>query len=73
MNDIMLPVIIGVVAIIVGYGIAKILEKNKASHIIKSAKKRARNGRKMVIYQLLFFKSSPNMHGASGNILGHNL
>jgi ribonuclease Y len=37
----MLPVIIGVVAIIVGYGIAKILEKNKASHIIKSAKKRA--------------------------------
>ena len=41
MNDIMLPVIIGVVAIIVGYGIAKILEKNKASHIIKSAKKRA--------------------------------
>jgi len=41
MNDIILPVIIGVVAIIVGYGIAKILEKNKASHIIKSAKKRA--------------------------------
>lgn len=41
MNDIMLPVIIGVVAIIVGYGIAKILEKNKALHIIKSAKKRA--------------------------------
>ena len=41
MNDIMLPVIIGVVAIIVGYGIAKILEKNKASNIIKSAKKRA--------------------------------
>ena len=41
MNDIMLPVIIGVVAIIVGYGIAKILEKNKASHIIKSAKKSA--------------------------------
>ena len=41
MNDIMLPVIIGVVAIIVGYGIAKILEKNKASHIIKSAKKKA--------------------------------
>jgi ribonuclease Y len=40
MNDIILPVI-GVVAIIVGYGIAKILEKNKASHIIKSAKKRA--------------------------------
>ena len=41
MNDIILHVIIGVVAIIVGYGIAKILEKNKASHIIKSAKKRA--------------------------------
>ena len=41
MNDIIFPVIIGVVAIIVGYGIAKILEKNKASHIIKSAKKRA--------------------------------
>ena len=41
MNDIILPVIIGVVAIIVGYGIAKILEKNKASNIIKSAKKRA--------------------------------
>ncbi len=41
MNDIILPVIIGVVAIIVGYGIAKILEKNKASYIIKSAKKRA--------------------------------
>lgn len=41
MNDIILPVIIGVVAIIVGYGIAKILEKNKASHIILSAKKRA--------------------------------
>ena len=28
MNDIIFPVIIGVVAIIVGYGIAKILEKN---------------------------------------------
>ena len=41
MNDIILPLIIGVVAIIVGYGIAKILEKNKASNIIKSAKKRA--------------------------------
>ena len=41
MNDIILPLIIGVVAIIVGYGIAKILEKNKASDIIKSAKKRA--------------------------------
>ncbi len=41
MNDIILPIIIGIVAVIVGYGIAKILEKNKASHIIKSAKKRA--------------------------------
>jgi len=41
MNDIILPVIIGIVAVIVGYGIAKILEKNKATHIIKSAKKRA--------------------------------
>ncbi|RZP04606.1 MAG: ribonuclease Y [Flavobacteriales bacterium] len=41
MNDIILPIIIGIVAVIVGYGIAKILEKNKATHIIKSAKKRA--------------------------------
>lgn len=41
MNDIILTIIIGIVAVIVGYGIAKILEKNKASHIIKSAKKRA--------------------------------
>ena len=41
MNDIILPIIIGIVAVVVGYGIAKILEKNKASNIIKSAKKRA--------------------------------
>ena len=41
MNDIILPIIIGIAAVVVGYGIAKILEKNKASNIIKSAKKRA--------------------------------
>tara|TARA_B100001059_G_scaffold44750_1_gene37142 strand:- start:1225 stop:2790 length:1566 start_codon:yes stop_codon:yes gene_type:complete len=41
MNDIILPLIIGVIAMIVGFIIAKILEKNKASDIVKSAKKRA--------------------------------
>ncbi|MDB2494668.1 ribonuclease Y [Flavobacteriaceae bacterium] len=41
MNDIILPLIIGVIAMIIGFIIAKILEKNKASDIVKSAKKRA--------------------------------
>ncbi len=36
-----IPIIIGVVALIIGFVIAKVLEKNKASQIIKSAKKRA--------------------------------
>ena len=41
MDNIIVPIIVGVVAIIIGFVIAKILEKNKASDIIKSAKKRA--------------------------------
>mgnify|MGYP000338963276 FL=1 len=41
MNNLIVPIIVGVVAIIIGFVIAKILEKNKASHIVKSAKKRA--------------------------------
>ena len=32
----------------------------------------ARYGLKMTIYQLLCFGSSPNLHGASGYIWGHN-
>ena len=43
MNNIIVPIIVGVIAIIIGFVIAKILEKNKASHIVKSAKKRAIN------------------------------
>ena len=43
MNNIIVPIIVGVVAIIIGFVIAKILEKNKASRIVKSAKKRAIN------------------------------
>ncbi len=39
MNDIILPVIIGVVAIIVGYGIAKIFEKNKLPTLLSLPKK----------------------------------
>lgn len=36
-----IPIILGVIGIIVGFVVAKILERNKASQIIKSAKKRA--------------------------------
>ncbi len=41
MNQTILPIIVGIVALLVGFAIAKFLEKNKASQIIKSAKKRA--------------------------------
>tara|TARA_B100000809_G_C15131600_1_gene528698 strand:+ start:728 stop:2344 length:1617 start_codon:yes stop_codon:yes gene_type:complete len=43
MNNIIVSIIVGVIAIIIGFVIAKILDKNKASHIIESAKKRATN------------------------------
>jgi len=43
MDNTVILIIVGVVAIIIGFAIAKVLEKNKASHIIKSAKKRAAN------------------------------
>lgn len=41
MNNIITIIIIGIAGLIIGFVIAKFLEKNKASHIIKSAKKRA--------------------------------
>ncbi len=41
MNNLIVPIIVGIVAIIIGFVIAKLLEKNKASNTIKSAKKRA--------------------------------
>ena len=37
-----------------------------------SWQKMARYGQKMTIYQLLFFGSQPNLHGASGYMLDHN-
>ena len=42
----------------------------KDSHVF--GKKMARYGRKRAFYQLLFFGSSSNLHGASGYIWGHN-
>jgi len=41
MDNITTVIIIGIVGLIIGFIIAKLLEKNKASHIIRSAKKRA--------------------------------
>jgi len=41
MDNTITLIIVGIVALIIGFAIAKMLEKNKASHIIKSAKKRA--------------------------------
>ena len=38
----------------------------KDKHLV--GKKMARNGLKMTIYQLLFFGSLPNLHGAPGYI-----
>ena len=38
----------------------------KDDHVV--GKEMARYGLKMTIYQLLFFGSSPNLHGASGYI-----
>ena len=39
-------------------------------HVV--GKKMARYCRKLVIYQLLYFGSSPNLYAASGYIWGHN-
>ena len=36
-----IPIIIGVISLIIGFVIAKVLERNNSSQIIKSAKKRA--------------------------------
>ncbi len=41
MDNTVILIIVGVAALAIGFAIAKMLEKNKASHIIKSAKKRA--------------------------------
>ncbi|MGV6829921.1 MAG: ribonuclease Y [Flavobacteriales bacterium] len=41
MNNTVILIIVGIIALIIGFLIAKILEKNKASQIIKSARKRA--------------------------------
>ncbi len=41
MDNTVILIIVGVSALVIGFAIAKMLEKNKASHIIKSAKKRA--------------------------------
>jgi ribonuclease Y len=37
-----IPIIIGVISLIIGFVIAKVLERNNSSQIIKSAKKRAK-------------------------------
>jgi ribonuclease Y len=41
MDGILLPIIIGIVSLIVGFVIAKVLEKNKASQMINRARKQA--------------------------------
>jgi len=41
MEDNLLPIIVGVVALIIGFLIAKLLERNNASQVVKNAKKSA--------------------------------
>ncbi len=43
MEDNLLPLIVGVVALVVGFLIAKLLERNNASQVIKNAKKNAQS------------------------------
>ncbi|MFT5890551.1 MAG: ribonuclease Y [Dokdonia sp.] len=43
MEDNLLPLIVGVVALIVGFLIAKLLERNNASQVVKNAKKNAQS------------------------------
>ncbi|MFC4636525.1 ribonuclease Y [Dokdonia ponticola] len=43
MEDNLLPIIVGVVALIIGFLIAKLLERNNASQVVKNAKKSAQS------------------------------
>jgi ribonuclease Y len=43
MEDKLLPLIVGVVALIIGFLIAKLLERNNASQVVKNAKKNAQS------------------------------